>query len=443
MTGTLIRRDPAALTLLKILPFAVAHGYTLTGRTAAVPLFLSVGVTWALIAAHWGFSRAHERCGEFAMGLPVPARRLWALRTGLLAGTSLLLIAGVAAVAQASLFVNLGACVLLAVVWIQSWAPRKHVQSGLGWWAWSKAGVAGAIWLSVWLARQSAWLAVAPLGAAVVLGIRTYMAVPAGFEMSSSAGVRPAEGRPYVVGWLLLPRLLYEWYWWGMFVLFFVVGTLPASEEAGPVLVLALAISLAPVAIKLPQVAHLPISRRRLFAWATLPPLLSLLGGLLAGRVIHGPQGLRSWLIVYEPGGPETLRFVQLRADSGVMAVLAVLGGLIWLVMVMMQLMRQGVPAVTRRGLWMRRLRWGGLVAVCLLAVPLMAVLLTDELDLPGKPPATLAYYLALAIARVGGVFAPVWVAVPVVLGALAGIYLWAERRFERAEALCARSGLR
>jgi len=100
MTGIWIRRDPALLTLLKILPFAVLHGYTLKGR-ATLPLFMSVGVSWAFILAHWGFSRAHERCGEFAMALPIQARRLWLQRTGVLAGTSLLVVAGVAALAQA------------------------------------------------------------------------------------------------------------------------------------------------------------------------------------------------------------------------------------------------------------------------------------------------------------------------------------------------------
>jgi hypothetical protein len=338
--------------------------------------------------------------------------------------------------------VSLGACVLLAVVWIQSWAPRRNADCGWGYTAYAMAGLAGAIWLSVWLARQSAWAALAPLGAALLLGVRTYMAVPEGFEMSVSAAARPAEGRPYLVKWLLAPRLLYEWYWWVLFAAFFVMGTLPDIEEALPIMVIAVATPLAPVALKLPQVGHLPISRWRLFAWGTLPGVVSFLAGLLAGRVIHGPRGPRSWLMVYEPGGPETLRFVQLRADTGVVAVLAMLGGLIWLLMAMLQLIRQDVPAVTRRGLWMRRLRWGGVLGVCLLALPLMAVLLTNETSLLGKPGEALAYYFALAVVRVASVFQWGWAAVAAALAVLAGIYLWAGRRFMRAEALTPRSGL-
>jgi len=274
------------------------------------------------------------------------------------------------------------------------------------------------------------------------LGVRTYMAVPAGFEMSVSAAARPAEGRPYLVKWLLVPRLLYEWYWWALFVLFFAAGALPASDEALPIMVFAVATSLAPVVLKLPQVGHLPVSWRRLFAWGTLPGVLSYSAGLLTGRMMHGPWRPRSWLMVYEPGGPETLRFVQLRADSGAVAVLAMLGGLIWLLMAMLQLMRQGVPPVTRGGLWMRRLRWAGLIGVCLPALPVMAVLLTDESSLFGKPGEALSYYFALAVVRVASVFPWGWVAGAAALAVLAGIYFWAERRFMRTEALAPGSGL-
>jgi len=274
----------------------------------------------------------------------------------------------------------------------------------------------------------------------VLLGVRTYMAVPEGFELHTRAGERGAQGvaGPWS-GRFLVPRLLYEWYWWAIFVTFFVVGALPASEEALPIMVFALATSVAPVALKLPQVGHLPISRRRLFAWATLPAMLSYFAGLLAGRMIHGPRGPHFWLMVYEPGGPETLQYVQMRADVAVVAVLTPLAALIWLGMVLVSLSRQGVPPVTRRGLWMRRLRWGGLIAVCLLALPVMAVLLTDEYSLFGKPGETLSYHFALAIVRVTGVFPWGWVAVPAALAALAGIYLWGERRFRRAEALTPR----
>jgi hypothetical protein len=33
-----------------------------------------------------------------------------------------------------------------------------------------------------------------------------------------------------------MPRLLFEWYWWVILVMFFLVGRLPASEEAAPIM---------------------------------------------------------------------------------------------------------------------------------------------------------------------------------------------------------------
>lgn len=79
---------------------------------------------------------------------------------------------------------------------------------------------------------------------------------------------------------------------------------------------------------------------------------------------------------------------------------------------------------------------------MCLLALPVMAVLLTDEASLFGKPGEALAYYFALAVAGVAGVSPAGWLAVPVALAALAGMYLWGERRFRRAEALTPKGGL-
>lgn len=351
MTGTLVRRDPALMTLLKTLPFALAHGYTWSLSARPAVAFMWLFAMWALVLAHLLFGRADERSGEFAMGLPVAARRLWLLRAGVLAGTSLLLVVGVAVFplagerAPLGVFLNLGAAVLLAVVWIQSWAPGKNSLLGWGFVLYSAAGLVGAIWLSMWLVRGSAWLALAPLGAAVLLGVRTYMAVPQGFELDRRTGTVEVTRATAWEGRLLIPRLLYEWHWWGLFVMFFLVGMLRASEEALPIMVFALATSLAPVALKLPQVGHLPISRRRLFAWATLPAVFCFFAGLLAGGLIHGPRGPRSWLMVYEPGGPETLRFVHLRAELAVVAVLVVLGGLVWLGMVLVQVARQGSAA--------------------------------------------------------------------------------------------------
>jgi hypothetical protein len=410
-----------------------------------------LGATWALVVAHLLFSRTHERCGEFAMGLPIPARRLWLLRTGLLAGTSVLLIASVAALpvskgrVAASVFLNLAACVLLAVVWIESWVPRKNTMSGWGFWLFSAVGLAGAIWLSWWLAWTSAWAALVPLGSALALGARTWLAVPLGFELDRSAGAPVEEAAPRAAapwaGRLLVPRLVYEWYWWAMFVMFFMVGMLPASEEAGPIVVFALATSLAPVTLKLPQVAHLPISRRRLFAWGTLPAVVCFLGGLWAGRLVHGARGLRSWLVVYEPGGPETLRWVQLRVDLHLGAVLAVVAGLAWLAIVMLQVAKLGVPALTRWVAWRRRVvLWSGL-AGCLLLMPVAALLMVDPSEF-GKPAEALAYYLALGLARMAGVFPTGWSAVVAAAAALIGMYGWGERRFRQAEALAPMSGL-
>jgi hypothetical protein len=445
MTGLLIRRDPALPTLLKILPFALVHGYTLSGRTA-LPLFMSVGVSWALIIAHLGFSRADERCGEFAMALPMPARRLWLLRTGLLAGTSVLLIAAAGAVARAPVFVSLGACVLLAVVWLQSWAPGKNVLSGFGFWVWAKVGVAGAIGLSVWLARQSAWLALAPLGAAALLAARTWVAAPRSFELDRSAGARLAEEILPTEGgtgrWKVpVSRLFFEWYWWLLFPLFFYVGRMSASEGALPIMMLLAATPLASVLVKRPQLAHLPISDRRLFAWATLPALGAYLAGLLLGWLINGPPRVHPLLLVHEPGGPETLRWVQLRVDLRMGAVLAVAGGLMWLGMVVLQVGKLYTPALTRRAGWRQRLKWSCALAGCLLVLPVIGLFTTEPSDF-GKPAEAVAYYTALGLVRVAGVFPTGWSAVVAAVAALIGIYWWGERSFRQAEALTPRSGL-
>ncbi len=386
------------------------------------------------------------------MALPIRARRLWLQRTGVLAATSLVVIAAVAAWPlaggwlPASLFLNLAGCVLLAVAWIQSWAPRQNSDCGWVYTAYAMAGAAGMIWLSWWLTRQGGWSALAPLGAAVALGARTYLAVPRGYELDRSGGGRLAEeilpteggtGRWRVPVW----RLFFEWYWWMLFNLFFWVGRMPSSEGALPIMMVAVATPLASVVMKRPQLAHLPLSERRLFAWATLPALGCYLSGLLLGWLMDGPPRFQPLLLVYEPGGPETLRWLQLRVDLRMGAVLAVAGGLMWLVMVLLQVGKLSTPGLTRRAGWVQRVKLWCTLACCLLMLPLIGLFMTEPSEF-GQPAEAVAYYLALGLVRVAGVFPTGWAAVVVAVAALIGIYLWGERGFKQAEALTPRGGL-
>jgi len=122
-------------------------------------------------------------------------------------------------------------------------------------------------------------------------------------------------------------------------------------------------------------------------------------------------------------------------------AVLAVAGGLMWLVMVLLQLGKLYTPGLTRRAGWWPRVKWWCTLAGCLVMLPVIALFIIEPFEF-GRPAEAAAYYIALGLVRVAGIFPTGWSAVIAAVAALIGIYLWGERRFRQAEALTPRSGL-
>ena len=467
MMFALMRRDKALRKLGWGIPYAFGVGYLWSTAWAR-----SGGLTWVDIAAGWMllcivlvFSGFQVRSSQFEMALPLSPRLLWSARAAALTFTCLVLVA--VAIGSACIWstsdsqvlqagVHFAAGALLVVALLTSPAPRRNALPVS--WRLALFTILAAFVILVLTKTLLAYSPVYALGVALVavaLGFRTYRALPSAFELVplkpertgrslqvwrrqhdksiASVGSVPSMSALYSG----IFRILLPWEWWIVLGMMLVLAAMPGGWRMSMLVLIVLPIMFMPVMQGFKQVAHLPISRRLVFAFATLPGLVAWAGGYALGRLLWNSSGISSLQMTYQPGGLETSTFVNLEFDHRLLAVLWVAGGLLWLAGHLVQLEPHRMPAHTLRA-W-RYSRWrrygmiGAIYGVLMLG---MACLLVDH-----TPPISgfrqwVVYHLATGLSWFQQIIPenPVlsW---SVVCMLLAGMYLWLLSRFSQIEA--------
>ncbi len=347
-----IRRDDALRRLPLWLSACAAvalllsglFAYRAVGGPAPGPPALTA-VLWCAVVPFLAFGLTCRRCGAFDLALPLSARRLWLAHVAavLLAGALILAVSAALAVALSSvavrlvgsgepgldlwrLAIHLAVGLGLAVAVLESWRPASaEISIDRGRALFTAASLGGILAL-LWLLSDLPLIwALAPLGLAVALGLRTYRSLPAAFTLVPFEAAPRAPGRR--AAWPAANRrtgwrrglILVNWVAggpvaWLAYTLIFFAGMLVADllraltgEPDMTVQNLLTAIYMlltfsGLMAARLPHFDALPISRRWLFAALVVPCLAALTLGYGAGRIataiIEEPRdlvGLASW----------------------------------------------------------------------------------------------------------------------------------------------------
>ncbi|MCP5116329.1 MAG: hypothetical protein GY953_36330, partial [bacterium] len=314
------------------------------------------GLGWVEISSVWfglmvylAITGFHARATPFEMALPIPARRLWGCRVFIRVLTCVSFLAVGAAYACyrsphdsaiLTAAAHLASIAVLGVFALYINEPRRH-QLSIDWKLVALAGsvTVGAISLSITLVSKSIAYAALPLGAAVLVGIVAWRSVPRTFELVPrqpergarvKAAGRDVQSSPSPIVWSIL-RALLTWEWWLVLAMILIFGAMPGSSQFFVLVIIILPVMFIPVMKNLPAFAHLPVSRRMIFASGTLPGLLVWIGGLAIGKLIWASRPGSSLLATYQPGGPETLRWIHLNPTAVVVAALVLFCGVMWL----------------------------------------------------------------------------------------------------------------
>ncbi len=216
MTRALLRRDPAVHAMFGYGPLALLLGSLVWGMLSRTPLELGpipyegrvegvyqmLIVVWSLPFGSLIVGRFFSRCtSRLDLTLPLAPRRLWLTRVSALVATNLTLLSLLAATIAAgnllhgsrpllqpglvSLGVHLGVGLIFTVAVLQSPRPSLWtLPATTGYVALCIVGAAGYLALTVILsALPRAW-ALAPLGVALILGLRIYLRLPASFSVA-------------------------------------------------------------------------------------------------------------------------------------------------------------------------------------------------------------------------------------------------------------------
>jgi hypothetical protein len=370
LTLGLLRRDPAvramprwlligagaaSVTMLAWGVLVLKEGTAILESDVAWTVFLGV-TAWLAVALYLAFGRVGERCSQLDLGLPLPARRLWlvhlaaVLLSACVVGATAVAVvkahflffgwisAGRIAVSASGTLLPLASItsIALAVVVLQMPHPSLYRVPRNGRNALRVLlTVVGLLGATLGLALAPSALALVPLLLAVILGARTWSALPAGFGVvprepgeaatptaadevgrASALPVTARDGlrerlalqlsvvrvlaRGLAPGQLIrLPMMFAQipfLFLWGMFISGLL---LPEAEMRFSFVVLTAYVLLSFMAAPMSQlhvIDPLPISRRWLFAVLVLPGLVTLGAGYgtahLAAAVWGGPPAL-------------------------------------------------------------------------------------------------------------------------------------------------------
>ena len=301
---------------------------------------------WAAVAIFLCSSGFRTRCSPFAMAMPVSPRRLWLthLSAGLLAGAALLAVSGglvgaigaMAALKSARtplfepdvtrLMIHLMSGLVFATVLLQSRRPGLHkIPADRRFIPFLMATILGVLLLIVMLGDRPLWVSLVPLGVAIAMAVRTYRMLPSSFTLVSrepeevgraaagmitgadetDAGIWPLAGetgrsragrmwllystiyqtlaKKPLMGLLILPVLIF----FGMMLGGAFFGEDEDLRYSHIVLVAYILFGFsAPLIGRIHLLDHMPISRRQLFAFATIPALSLLSLGYGGGWLL-------------------------------------------------------------------------------------------------------------------------------------------------------------
>jgi hypothetical protein len=310
--------------------------------------FLLVAGLWIPVAIFVCFGRIGERCSRFDMALPIDARRLWLTHVVAvtLSGLAVLAVAVGAVLSHDWLLallpgdaplpgrgpggvaLALASGLVLVLVGFQCRQPSlRRISRGRDYVVLAVASILGLLAFTLIVATSSpAWVA-APIAVAVLVAVRTHRSLPPVFDLVPLEPEREGEAPPAPAGvpssiggggtwsscWTVC-RVLYRGVapgqlvkvstvvWLGFpftFVWGASVGGLFYDDDAVRFLFITLSAYLlfcflaGPLA-QVHVIDPLPVSRKRLFAFVTLPLLALFAAGYGAGRVGR--------VALYEPG---------------------------------------------------------------------------------------------------------------------------------------------
>jgi hypothetical protein len=232
VTRALLRRDPAVHAMLGYSPLALLLGSLVWGMLSRTPLELGpvpydhhvegvyqmLIVVWSLPFGSLIVGKFFCRCtGRLDLTLPLAPRRLWLTRVSALVATNLTLLSVLAGTIAAgnllhgsrpllqpglvSLGIHLGVGLILTVAVVQSPKPSLWtLPATTGYVALCIVSAAGYLALAVVLsALPRAW-ALAPLGVALILGLRVYLRLPASFSVAPLEDGRRVERHAAATG---------------------------------------------------------------------------------------------------------------------------------------------------------------------------------------------------------------------------------------------------
>ena len=369
MTLRLMLADRALRKLPILVLFAAWLGqlWPVAWRVSGGLDVVDTAAVWVLLGSFFIAAHSHTRTSSFEMALPIPARQLWCARVLTLAGSSVILIGAVVTSAclrspedgeilQAGAHFAGTASLAVAVLFA---AYPKRSALPLNWrllW-FGVAGIAGAVLLTRAMLALPAMYAVAPLATAAAIGWWAYRSLPANLELAprkpetprrahqTAAVERPPRiaGRWSVVGGTLRAVVALEW--WIVLAMLLIFGALPGSGQYTVLVIIVLPVLFLPVLQSTVQLAHLPVSRRLIFACGTLPGVAAWMVGSAAGQIIWSSLDNLSLLMTVQPGGPETLNWVHLGPSAALFGVFAASCVLLWLAGLLVQ-MKYGCAAV-------------------------------------------------------------------------------------------------
>ncbi len=457
MTLRLLWADRALNRLPIMLLFALWIGYlwSLAWQNRGGLGWVEISAVWFGLMVYIAVTGFHVRATTFEMALPISMRRLWTYRVAIRALGCVLFLAVGAVIACyqsphdsaiVTAVTHLAATAVLAVFALYSPEPKHH-RLPINWRlvALACSVTMGAVSLSVTLVSKSIVYAAVPLGAAAVVGIAAWRSVPRTFELvprqpqgraRTAALQDPVQRMPRPLIWNIL-RAIFTWEWWLVMAMVFVFGAMPGSSQFAVLVIIILPVMFLPVVRNLPALAHLPISRRLIFACGALPGLLIWCGGLAIGKLIWTAAPGVSLLATIQPGGPETLRHIHLGGNAVLAAAMGLFCGAVWLAGHLLQMERCTRPPASASAWKLHRLRkpialalYGG---VTLGALVLMMML--DDVMLASAIRRPLTYHLLLSLERLTEWLPPnpYFVATGAVT-ILAGAWRLVEARFERLE---------
>ena len=313
MTTWLLLRDPVWRTMRMLFPVALFLGFVLRFLTQGIPGGIRLGtplaiIMWNLFVLQQKEGQAGARALTGTTHLPIPARQLWLARIMAMSLAAALLPLTAAAVAYATaggpakpdLFeaaLLLTACELLAIAVIQSFCPQllSAGLSGMPALSYGLGHIVGLGLLFGLAGRGVEWVAL-PAGLAALIVLRTWRRIPPAFLSSPDEPLAERSRRqvrlPALPVALQVGRLATGWPTVLIALLVMVCALLPAQNWPMPMAVMLMAF-IAPLGLlmmlnRLHLVSYLPVSRRMLFAWATMPTSIAALGGLVLNPLVWG-----------------------------------------------------------------------------------------------------------------------------------------------------------